>query len=267
MLPNFQILLGNYRIRNFPKVQTNDHDDFADTGVHFTSGLLPIKTPECIWKNNVPRQHIITRHCGRRETLPGGRPAADDFIILIEFYQEIVIRKNSPTPTSSASFLIPLLLCAAMDADVVFYRTQNITTRASQESTPRKPLSSLPCHCYNFERRKEWAQVVLRASVERARKELHKAFCDRERNSTQSHKKKSRTHTPKKNHCKVQKQSAEFFSLKRELKENSHLLRLKLATEFWKNKFRDFVFSRPGFPGSLFLYNRQGARVLLCNFF
>jgi hypothetical protein len=84
-----------------------------------------------------------------------------------------------------------------MDADVVFYRTQNITTRASQESTPRKPLSSLPCHCYNFERRKEWAQVVLRASVERARKELHKAFCDRERNSTQSHK-KNHAHTPQK---------------------------------------------------------------------
>ncbi len=154
MLPNYQILLGNYRIGNFPKVQTNDHDDFADSGVHFTPGLLPIKTPECIWKNNVPRQHIITRHCGRRETLPGGRPAAHDFIILIKFYQEIVIRKSSLTSTSSAAFLLPLLLCAAMDDDVVFYRTQNITARASQESTPRKPLSSLPRHGYNFERRK-----------------------------------------------------------------------------------------------------------------
>jgi hypothetical protein len=35
-----------------------------------------------------------------------------------------VIRKRSPTSTSSAAFLLPLLLCAAMDDDVVFYRTQ-----------------------------------------------------------------------------------------------------------------------------------------------
>ncbi len=203
MLPSYQILLGNYRIGNFPKVQTNDHDDFADTGVHFTPGLLPIKTPECIWKNNVPRQHIITRHCGRRETLPGGRPAAHDFIILIKFYQEIVIRKSSPTSTSSTAFLLPLLLCAAMDDDVVFYRTQKITTRASQESTPRKPLSSLPRHGYNFERRKNGLKL-LRASVSTRNKELHKAVCDRERNPTQSRKK--HTHTPKK-HKKKPNQS------------------------------------------------------------
>jgi hypothetical protein len=108
-----------------------------------------------------------------------------------------VIRKSSPTPTSSASFLIPLLLCAAMDADVVFYRTQNIPTRASQESTPRKPLSSLPRHCYNFERRKNGLKLCCVRVWGRARKELHKAFCDRERNSTQSHK-KNHAHTPQK---------------------------------------------------------------------
>ncbi len=72
---------------------------------------------------------------------------------------------------------------------------------------------------------------------ERARNELHKAVCDRERNATQSCKKNTHTHThthknTKKKQSKVQKQSAEFFSLKRELKENSNLLQLKLATEF-----------------------------------
>jgi hypothetical protein len=90
-----------------------------------------------------------------------------------------------------------------MDDDVVFYRTQKITTRASQESTPRKPLSSLPRHGYNFERRKNGLKL-LRASVSTRNKELHKAVCDRERNPTQSRKK--HTHTPKK-HKKKPNQS------------------------------------------------------------
>ncbi len=82
-------------------------------------------------------------------------------------------------------------------------------------------------------------------------------------------KKNTHTHTQKtpKKQNKVQNQSAEFFSEKRELKENSNLLRLKLATEFWKNKFRDFVFSWPVFPGSFFFLITGRVQGSFCDFF
>jgi hypothetical protein len=67
---------------------------------------------------------------------------------------------------------------------------------------------------------------VLRASVSaRAKSSTKPSAVERE---TQP-KAAKKTHTPRKN---TQKQSAECFSLKSELEENSNLLQLKLATEF-----------------------------------